>query len=127
LAKSLSRNWHLRSAEDFGYLRQHARRPLQEGGVRVYFARSRLALAYSRLGMSISKKSGVAVQRNRLRRCWREIFQKDPVFDLGLDVLAVLSPRTKIGARCSLAEQQLKEAWRHLLQRMAQETAWGKK
>jgi ribonuclease P protein component len=120
-------NWHLRKAEDFAYLRQHARRPLQEGGVRVYFAPSRLALAYSRLGMSISKKSGVAVQRNRLRRCWREIFRKAAVFNLGLDILAVLSPRTKIGPRGAATEQQLKEAWQHLLERMAQEAPCGSK
>ena len=118
---------HLRKAEDFAYLRQTALRPLQEGGVRVYFAPSRLSLPYARLGMSISKKSGKAVRRNRLRRCWRAMFQKHEVGQKSLDILAVLSPRITLGPRQSDVEINLKKAWRHLLAKLALEPVCGKK
>ncbi len=118
---------HLRTAEDFAYLRQMARRPLQEKGVRLYFAPSRLHLPYARLGMSISKKSGKAVRRNRLRRCWREIFRQHAIGQQGLDILAVLAPRVRLGSRHSAVETTLCQTWQHLLAVLALEKVCGKR
>ena len=124
---SPSPDTHLRTAEDFAYLRRAARSPLQEGGVRVYFAPSRLSLAYARLGMSISKKSGKAVRRNRLRRCWRNIFRQHEIGQHGLDILAVLAPHITLGPRGSTIEMKLKQTWQRLLAKLALEKVWGKK
>ena len=118
---------HLRTAEDFAYLRQAALRPLQEGGVRVYYAPSRFKFSYSRLGMSISKKSGKAVRRNRLRRCWRAVFQQHQIGQQGLDILAVLSPRMILGAKYSAEEKKLVQTWQHLLAKLLGEQICGKK
>ena len=127
MASVPSPDTHLRTAEDFAYLRQTAQRPLQEGRVRVYFAPSRLNLPYARLGMSISKKSGKAVRRNRLRRCWREIFRQHTIGQQGLDILAVLSPRITLGPRQGATEIDLKNTWQRLLTKLALEKVCGKK
>ncbi len=49
-------------------------------------------LAFSRLGLSVSRKVGSAVRRNRLRRLYREAFRLSrPSLPTGLDL--VLIPR----------------------------------
>jgi ribonuclease P protein component len=51
-------------------------------------------LAYTRVGFSVSKKYGGAVQRNRLRRLYREAFRlSKELLPTGLDL--VLIPRTQ--------------------------------
>lgn len=53
---------------------------------------------HTRLGLSVSKKTGNAVARNRIKRILREIFRKNKgVFEKGVDV--VLIPRPGI-ANC---------------------------
>jgi ribonuclease P protein component len=75
-------------------------------------------LAYTRLGLSVSRKYGGAVQRNRLRRLYREAFRllKEEL-PLGLDL--VLIPRTNAeptldGVKRSLAKL-VKQAHKKLL------------
>jgi ribonuclease P protein component len=93
------------SAEDFRFRpREHLRRPVDFK--RVYDTRRSVSnesmivyaasngLPHNRLGLSVSRKFGGAVQRNRIRRLFREAYrltrQEMPT---GLDL--VLIPRSK--------------------------------
>lgn len=68
------------------------RRSVSDSGM-ILYARAN-GLAYSRVGFSVSKKYGGAVQRVRLRRLYREAFRlSKEALPAGLDL--VLIPRTQ--------------------------------
>lgn len=73
----------------------------------VYVAAN--ALPYSRLGLSVGKKHGNAVRRNRIKRLIREAFRLEyPSIPVGYDLVCV----PKAGADASL------EAYRNAVQRV---------
>ncbi len=78
---------HLRSEADFE--RVYARKCKAADGVLLLFA-DRNNLGYTRIGLSVSKKHGGAVIRNRLKRLLREAFRLSQ-HDLpaGLDLIAI--------------------------------------
>jgi ribonuclease P protein component len=81
---------HLRTPEEFKAVYER-KRSAADGTILVYAKEN--ALGYSRVGLSVSKKFGPAVVRNRLRRLMREAFRLEkegmpPGYDL------VLIPRT---------------------------------
>ncbi len=59
------------------------------GGVRLIFATN--GLPHARIGLAVSRKYGNAVQRNRLKRQWRESFRASGIRCLGVDILAIPS------------------------------------
>jgi ribonuclease P protein component len=82
---------HLRRPADFKRV-YDARRSVANDSMIVYAARN--GLPHNRLGLSVSRKFGGAVERNRLRRLFREAYrltrQQMPA---GLDL--ILIPRSK--------------------------------
>lgn len=61
--------------------------------VRVFFKNSRDCEGdNTRIAMSVSKKVGPAVQRNRLKRLVRERFRTSKIKKSGFDILFVVSP-----------------------------------
>jgi ribonuclease P protein component len=105
------RQLRLRSRKDFE--RVYARRrSVSNRWLIIYGCENHLP--YSRLGLSVSRKLGSAVQRNRLRRLCREAFRLcRPELPAGLDL--VLIPRT--GEEPPLEE--LKSTLRRLVPQLA--------
>jgi ribonuclease P protein component len=83
---------HLRRPADFKRVYDR-RRSVSDDLILVYAAGN--DLPHNRLGLSVSRKFGGAVQRNRLRRLFREAYRltRDQM-PAGLDL--VLIPRSKV-------------------------------
>jgi ribonuclease P protein component len=80
---------HLRRPPDFKRVFDR-RRSAADGKLIVYVCEN--GLAHSRLGLSVSRKNGNAVHRNRMRRLYREAFRlTKQEMPAGLDL--VLVPR----------------------------------
>ena len=80
---------HLRRPADFKRVYDR-RRSASDGWLIVYACEN--GLPHLRLGLSVSRKVGPAVRRNRLRRLYREAFRLSrPELPVGLDL--VLIPR----------------------------------
>lgn len=95
MESSFAKEYRLLKPKDFQYLKRGASR-LDTPFLRFYFKKSQnKELGHSRLGLSISKKSGKAVHRNFIKRRVREFFRTSPLRRAELDILVIASPRLK--------------------------------
>src|SRR5438067_12723605 len=84
---------HLRRPSDFRRVYDR-RRSVSDGWLIVYACEN--DLGHLRLGLSVSRKVGGAIQRNRLRRLYREAFRLTRhLMPTGMDL--VLIPRLREG------------------------------
>ncbi len=60
---------------------------LVSGGVRLIYTTNEFH--HARFGLAVSRKYGNAVQRNKLKRQWRDCFRNSDVRHLGVDILAI--------------------------------------
>jgi ribonuclease P protein component len=88
---SFEKRHRLLSASDFKYLRSGSKQ-LKDRTLRIYCRPGRLNQSETRLGLSVSKKVGSAVVRNRTKRILRETFRQKGHRELGLDIMVVVSP-----------------------------------
>jgi ribonuclease P protein component len=106
---------HLRRPSDFRRVYDR-RRSVSDGWLIVYACEN--GLPHLRLGLSVSRKVGGAVRRNRLRRLYREAFRLSrPELPVGLDL--VLIPRRPDDPPL----EELKRSLRHLVGQVAQRLA----
>ncbi len=108
---------HLRRPADFQLVYER-RRSVSDAWLLVYARENELP--YSRLGLSVSKKFGGAVQRNLLRRLFREAYRLSKAeIPAGLDL--VLIPRRPEPPPLAVLKQVLPKLVRQVLKRLAQD------
>jgi ribonuclease P protein component len=91
---TLPKTLHLRAKSDFDAV--FDARVREVGGPLAFHARAN-ELAFTRFGMSVSRKVGNAVKRNRIRRKLREAFRlSQHELPRGLDVVAVVRPHAPL-------------------------------
>lgn len=106
---------HLRRPADFR--RAYERRcAASDAWLLVYACPN--GLPHSRLGVSVSRKFGSAVARNRLRRLYREAFRlSKPELPAGLDL--ILLPRSPQQPSLSVLRQSLQSLVKRLQRKLS--------
>lgn len=113
---TFTKSQHLRSKADFE--RVYVLKCKAADGVLLVFA-ARNDLTLTRIGLSVSKKHGGAIVRNRLKRLLREAFRlKQNQISSGLDL--ILIPLAKDKAELAAYEESLINITRRLLRRLDQ-------
>ncbi len=113
----LSKSKHLRSELDFDRIYKSRQRAGDEH-LLVFGAKNNLGV--TRIGLSVSKKHGNAVRRNRLKRLLREAFRlSDHKLPQGLDL--ILIPRMDSGADLADYQNSLVRIANKLLRRIPEE------
>jgi ribonuclease P protein component len=102
---TLPKNHLLRTTGDFQRVYQTGRRFRGDGFAVIFLPNS---LEYSRLGISVQKKAGNAVRRNRIKRLIREVFRLHrDLFPPVTDVVIAVRPGFAIN---SLLDMQINVA-----------------
>ena len=108
---------HLRRPADFKRVYER-RRSVSDAWLLVYAREN--ALPYTRLGLSVSKKFGGAVQRNLLRRLYREAYRLTKAdIPPGLDL--ILIPRRPEPPALETLKQVLPKLVRQVCKRLTQD------
>jgi ribonuclease P protein component len=114
---TLRKHEHLRTPAEFKQV--YDRRRSAANGEMIVYAKEN-GLAYSRIGLSVSRKYGGAVQRNRLRRLYREAFRllKEQL-PAGLDL--VLIPRSQAEPALEKVSKSLQSLVKQLHKKLLKE------
>lgn len=108
---------HLRSPADFRRVYER-RRSASDEWLIVYGREN--GLPYSRVGLSVSRKVGGAVQRNRFRRLYREAYRLTrPALATGLDL--VMIPRKNDAPTLEVLKESLPRLVTQVAKRLARE------
>ena len=102
-----SKNFRLLSASDFSHLKVDSK-IFKKPNLRVYFAKN--SLNNSRIGISVSKRVGNAILRNRYKRICRELFRLSPMKQLNYDFLFVIQSYSKNEKTSIQLENDLKKS-----------------
>lgn len=114
---SFPKESRLLNSKDFDYLRKGAR-VLSTPFLRFYYKESRIQGSSSRIGLSVSKKVGNAVQRNVVKRFLRENFRNSDWLEKGDDILVVASPRLKaLFKEKQDVKTELRNSWSKAIER----------
>jgi ribonuclease P protein component len=106
---------HLRRPADFRRVYER-RRSVSDQRLIIYACENQLP--HLRLGLSVSRKVGSAVHRNRLRRLYREAFRLSRAeLPVGLDL--VLIPRTSSEPALAELQQSLVKLVKQLARKLA--------
>ncbi len=91
---SYQNDHRLKNKKDFSYLRMNSKRLTSQDLV-LFYCPTRLDQSSSRLGISVTKKSGNAVKRNYLKRVIRNNFRTSDFKNMGCDILVCLKSSSK--------------------------------
>lgn len=107
------KSFRLLSANDFAHLKSGCKRK-SVTWLRGYYKFSKNKK--TRIGLSVSKKLGNAVLRNRVKRILRESFRMSSYKYLGIDILIVVSPKLYSNfSHIKDVENSLRKSCFHLL------------
>jgi ribonuclease P protein component len=108
---------HLRRPADFRRVYER-RRSASDNWLIVYACEN--GLPYSRVGLSVSRKVGGAVKRNRMRRLYREAYRLSrPELATGLDL--VMIPRSNDAPPLEELKESLSRLVAQVAKRLARE------
>lgn len=111
------RHEHLRRPDDFRRVYDR-RRSVSDRWLIVYACEN--GLPHLRLGLSVSRKVGIAIHRNRLRRLYREAFRLTRhEMPTGLDL--VLIPRRSDEPTLAELKESLPKLVRHVARKLGSE------
>lgn len=114
---TLPKSRHIRSSKEFARIYE-GKQKAGDGHLLIFAAANELD--HSRFGLSVSKKHGSAVKRNRLKRLLREAFRsKQQELPCGLDL--VLIPRINSAAALSDFQESLLRLARKLARQLSTE------
>jgi ribonuclease P protein component len=109
MSQKFSKNQRIRRRRDFDRI-YHQGRHLQNEFFRMHYCELSDLAQPGRLGLTIGKALGKAVERNRLKRLLREVFRQNQELTLGLEL--VIQPQTALS---SLENSQIRESFLALL------------
>ncbi|MFN8369985.1 MAG: ribonuclease P protein component [Bacteriovoracaceae bacterium] len=89
---AFGKSFRLREKKDFAHLHSDSRY-ISDPLFKIYYKRSLISSKNTRLGISVSRKVGNSVARNRLKRILRESFRTSKYKSLGIDLLINLRPK----------------------------------
>lgn len=108
---SLKKEDKLLKSKDYSYLKSSGKKIENKAFILIYKDNE---LKNSRLGITVSKKSGCAVKRNRIKRIIREFFRKNRFLIKGSRDINVIAKKSASFEDNHILFQSLKEVFRKI-------------